>query len=146
MSALPPIMRDQRRIDADHLNLLAIFHFISAGFACLGLVFLFGHYMLFHTMMTNPQMWKTSPQAPDPAQFFAVFRWFYVVFGTWLVASGLLNLISAFCLRRRTHRTFSIVVACINCIYMPLGTILGAFTIIVLVRDTVRELYEAQPR
>lgn len=144
MNALPPIMRDQRRIDADHLNLLAIFHFIAAGFACFGLLFLFGHYMLFHTIMTNPRMWNPPPgkSGPDPAQFFAVFRWFYVVFSVWFLASGALNLISGFCLRARKARTFSIVVACINCIYMPLGTALGVFTIVVLVRDSVRELYE----
>jgi hypothetical protein len=32
MSELPPLPRDQRKIDADHLNLLAIFHFVGAGF------------------------------------------------------------------------------------------------------------------
>jgi hypothetical protein len=28
---LPPLPRDQRKIDADHLNLLAIVHFVGAG-------------------------------------------------------------------------------------------------------------------
>ncbi|HET7558140.1 MAG TPA: hypothetical protein VFK08_08725 [Rhodanobacteraceae bacterium] len=146
MIDLPPIMRDQRRIDADHLRLLAIFHFIAAGFALLGLLFLWGHYTLMHVFMSDPKMW-TSPhvrQGPDPAEFFAMFRWFYVVMGLWFFASGVLNLISAFCLRARRCRTFSIVVACINCLYMPLGTILGVFTILVLARDTVREAYETQ--
>jgi hypothetical protein len=37
---LPPLPRDQRKIDADHLNLLAIFHFVGAGLAVLGILFL----------------------------------------------------------------------------------------------------------
>jgi len=36
MNALPPILRDQRKIDAEHLRLLAIFHFIAAGLHALG--------------------------------------------------------------------------------------------------------------
>ena len=35
MIELPPLPRDQRKIDADHLNLLAIFHFVGAGLALL---------------------------------------------------------------------------------------------------------------
>jgi len=31
MNPLPPFPRDQRKIDTDHLNLLAIFHFVGAG-------------------------------------------------------------------------------------------------------------------
>jgi len=145
MSDQPPVMRNQRKIDADHLRLLAIFHFIAAGFALLAILFLWGHYTLMHMFMSNPKMWTPrTQQGPDPAEFFAMFRWIYAFIALWLVASGALNLISAFCLRARKCRTFSIVVACINCLYMPLGTILGVFTILVLARDTVREVYEAQ--
>jgi hypothetical protein len=59
------------------------------------------------------------------------------------VTSGVLNVISGLCLRARKGRTFSLVVAGINCLYIPLGTLLGVFTIIVLLRDSVRELYAA---
>ena len=33
MNELPPLPRDQRKIDADHLNLPASFHFVGAGLA-----------------------------------------------------------------------------------------------------------------
>jgi hypothetical protein len=33
---LAPLPRDQRKIDADHLKLLAIFHFVGAGLAVWG--------------------------------------------------------------------------------------------------------------
>jgi hypothetical protein len=64
-------------------------------------------------------------------------------FGAWFPASGVLNVISGLCLRARKYRAFSLVVACVNCLHIPLGTVLGVFTIVVLVRDSVRELYEA---
>ena len=37
---LPPLPRDQRKIDTKHLNLPAIFHFIGSGLAVLGILFL----------------------------------------------------------------------------------------------------------
>jgi len=105
-----------------------------------------GHYALMHAFMSNPKMWTSpsQPNAPNPAEFFAIFRWFYLVFGLWFIVSGVLNILSGLSLRVRKHRIFSIVVACINCLYMPLGTILGVFTILVLARDTVSEAYAAQ--
>jgi hypothetical protein len=39
---------------------------------------------------------------------------------------------------------FAGVVAGINCLHIPLGTVLGVFTIVVLIRDSVRELYSAR--
>jgi Na+-driven multidrug efflux pump len=143
MSELPPLPRDQRKIDADHLNLLAIFHFVGAGLALLGILLLLAHFAMMHALLDNPKMWENQKQGPPPAEFFAIFKWFYLVFAVWFVGSGILNVISGLCIRARKHRTFSMVVAGINCLHMPLGTVLGVFTLIVLIRDSVRELYEA---
>jgi len=143
MSELPPLPRDQRKIDADHLKLLAICHFVGAGLALLGILFLLAHYATFHAFFANPKMWENQKQSPPPAEFFAIFKWFYLVFAVWFIGSGALNVVSGLCIRARKHRTFSMIVAGINCIHIPLGTVLGVFTIIVLIRDSVRELYEA---
>ncbi|HVJ46578.1 MAG TPA: hypothetical protein VM511_09360 [Luteolibacter sp.] len=48
-------------------------------------------------------------------------------------------------LTARKHPTFCFVVACIQCINMPLGTLLGVFTILVLNRPSVRALFIAGP-
>jgi hypothetical protein len=144
MSELPPLPRDQRKIDADHLKLLSIFHFVAAGLALLGILFIVGHYALFHTFLSNRNMWENQKQGPPPAEFFAMFKWFYLVFAVWTISSGVLNLVSGLFIRARKHRTFSLIVAGINCLHIPLGTVLGVFTIIVLMRDSVRELYEAE--
>jgi len=143
MTELPPIPRDQRKIDASHLQLLSIFHFVGAGLAVIGLLFLLAHYAMFHVIFANPKIWENQKQALPPAEFFAMLKWFYLIFGVWFLASGVLNLISGLFIRARKHRTFSLVVAGINCLHIPLGTVLGVFTIIVLIRDSVQETYEA---
>ena len=149
MNELPPLPRDQRKIDADHLKLLAIFHFIGAGLALLGILLLLVHFTIFHMVFENPTFWQNQKQGaggPPPAIFFTLLKFFYLVFGTWFLISGILNVISGLCLRVHKHRTFSLVVAGINCLHLPLGTVLGVFTIIVLLRGSVRELYEGPPR
>jgi hypothetical protein len=143
MSDLPPLPRDQRKIDADHLNLLAIFHFVGAGLALLGILLLLAHFTIMHTFLANPEMWRNQKQTLPPAELFAIMKWFYLVIAVWFVGSGILNLISGLCLYTRKHRTFSMIVAGINCVHMPLGTVLGVFTLIILMRDSVREVYEA---
>lgn len=144
MSELPPLTRDQRKVDERHLEILSIFHFVGAGLALIGILFLFLHYEFMHSFFTNPAFWQNQKQPPpfSPTQFFNLFKWFYIIFGMWFLVSGILNVISGFCLRAKRYRTFSLVVAGINCLHIPLGTVLGVFTIIVLVRDSVRELYE----
>jgi hypothetical protein len=142
MNALPPLPRDQRKVDADHLKLLSIFHFIGAGLALLGILFLLVHFAVFNAVFNNPKLWENQKQAMPPKELFAALKWVYLFVGSWFLVSGALNVISALCLRARKHRTFSMVVAGINCLHVPLGTVLGVFTIIVLIRDSVRELYE----
>ncbi|MDE3098140.1 MAG: hypothetical protein KGJ88_01570 [Verrucomicrobiota bacterium] len=140
----PPAQRNQRNIDTDHLDLLAVFHFIGAGLAVLGIFFLIMHFTAFHILMSHAQAWQNQSQMPvSPAELFAIFQVFYLFVGAWFLASAVLNLVSGLFIRARQHRTFSLVVAGLNCLHIPLGTILGVFTIIVLLRDSVRELYDA---
>ena len=63
MTELPPLIRDQRKADVDHLRLLSIFHFVGAGLAVLGLGFLAVHYLFFHAFLNNPEMWKNQKGA-----------------------------------------------------------------------------------
>lgn len=144
MSDLPPLLRDQRKADADHLRMLAIFHYVFAGLSVLGLAFLAVHYAFMHTMFSHPEMWKNANGAAlPPREFLEMFVWFYVFFAVVCVAVGIGNLVSARFLQKRTNRVFSLVIACVDFLQFPFGTVLGVFTVIVLMRDSVRELYAA---
>ena len=146
MTDLPPLPRTQRTIDAKHLQLLSIFHFVGAGLAFLGILFVAAHFAVVHSVFGNPSFWQQQKQPVPPPQLMALFKWFYLVMALWFIVSGALNIISGLCLRARKYQTFSIVVAAINCLHLPLGTILGVFTIVVLMRDSVGELYQASGR
>jgi hypothetical protein len=139
---MAPLPRDQRKIDEDHLNLLSIFHFVGAGLALLGILFLIAHFMFMHFIFMSPDLWKAQRGGPPPAAFFGIFIIFYIIGGTFLLVMGILNVMSGLFLRERKNRTFSMVVAGINCLHFPLGILLGVFTIIVLCRESVRRLYE----
>jgi len=142
MNPLPQLLRDQRKVDAEHLNLLAIFHFVIAGLGLLGIAFLLLHYALMSTIFDNPKMWEGQKGGPPPAEFFAIFKVLYAVGAVFFVGFGVVNVISGLSIRARKRRTFSLVVAGLNCILIPLGTALGVFSIVVLMRDSVRELYQ----
>jgi hypothetical protein len=46
------------------------------------------------------------------------------------------------CLGRRKHYTYCFVMACAACLFHPFGVVLGVFTIIVLLRPSVKELFD----
>src|SRR6266566_5046794 len=143
-STLPQevLIQNQRKRDQEHLKLVAIFHFVVAGLALAGTGFLFVHYFIMHTAFSNPEMWKSQQGAtPPPKEFFEAFIWMYIFFGAVAVLAFVLNLVSAIFLLQKRHRIFSIIVGGLNCLQIPFGTALGVFTIIVLSRDSVREVY-----
>jgi hypothetical protein len=44
-------------------------------------------------------------------------------------------------LLKRKFRMFSLVVAGLDCVQIPFGTVLGVFTLVILLRDSVRDSY-----
>jgi hypothetical protein len=120
---------------------LAIFHFVFGGLALFGIGFLAVHYAIFHAVFSDPQMWKHQGDIMPPKAFLDVFVWFYVFMGViFLIGLGL-NALSGLFLLRKTNRLFSLIVAGLDCLQLPFGTALGVFTIVVLSRETVRQLY-----
>jgi hypothetical protein len=150
--SFPPVLTSaagerQRMDDVEQIKLLSIFHFVVAGLALAGILFLLVHYLMMNTLFSNPMIWKSSRNVtPPPKELFAIFIWFYFFLGGALVAGSLLNLLSGIFLLQRRHRVFSLVVAGLNCLQIPFGTVLGVFTIVVLSRGSVRVVYERDNR
>ncbi len=143
MNQPPPLAPYQEQIDASNLKLLAIFHYISAGLSLLGLLFIIAHYAIMRTVFASPEIWKKS-DAP-PFDIIGMMKWFYLALGLIAVIFAIINLLSGLYIQQRKNRPFSLVVAGINCIHMPLGTVLGVFTIVVLIRDSVVRMYSSRP-
>ncbi len=132
----------------EHLNLLMIFQFIYSGLLFLGFGFLYLHYRLLSYFLTQEAFQKEMAQsAPfNTAEFFHLFKWFYLAMGVFLLTKIILNLLSGFFMKARTHRMFSTVIGGLNCVFVPLGTVLGVFTILILQSNETKSLYEEQIR
>ena len=130
--------------DKEHLRLLAIFHYVVAGLAAL-----FSFFALLYTTVGAIFIFAARHGTPKPGEELPpeFLGWIFVVLGLLLfllgVAMAICILIAGQCLSRRIHYTFALVMACIECLFIPFGTILGVFTIIALSRESVKELFAA---
>jgi len=132
----------RRRQDRSQLKLLAIFHFVLGAFMLLSIGFLFAHYFIMQTVFRNPEMMKTQGNVPfSPNDVLRIMMVFYVIGGVFCILGSALNVVSGLLLLRRKYRVFSIVIAALDCLMIPLGTALGVFTIVVLSRESVAEAY-----
>lgn len=120
--------------DEQYLKLLSIFHYVVGGlagfFACFPLIhFCFGVAMLVGAI----------EGAPAFVGLLVVFLATLVILGGW--ALGVCLIIAGRKLAKRKNYMFCLVMAAISCVFMPFGTALGVFTIIVLMRPSVKELF-----
>ena len=125
--------------DEQHIRLLSIFHYVVAGLAGLCALFPIIHLVLGVALLTGQLGADTDePGAGLVGTFFVVFA------GAWIVSGLLFAVLLAVAglnLARHQRYMFCLVMAGVGCIFMPFGTVLGVFTIIVLMRDSVKQLF-----
>jgi len=124
----------------EHLKLLSLFHYIVGGLTALFACFPFIHLAIGIAILRGAMDGKEA--APHfIGWIFVVIAAVFILLG-WIMAG--LIIAAGRKLRRRTARTFCLVVAGIECLIVPFGTVLGVFTIVVLMQDSARELFAAQ--
>jgi len=124
--------------DAEHLRLLSVFHYVLAG-----LNVLFGFfpsiYIFMGSMIISGKFGSSTVAKPDPN------GWIFIIVGVLMSlliwGMALAFFLSGRWLGARRNWTFCFVIACISCAGFPLGTALGVFTIMVLVRPSVKALF-----
>lgn len=125
--------------DESNLDLLATFHYIVGG-----LTALFSCFFLIHVAIGIAMLFGAFDGRDAPPKFLA---WLFILFPAVFIVAGwtLAGFIVAAGrkLKRRLSRTFCLVVAGIECMLMPFGTVLGVFTIVVLMKDSVKQLFAA---
>lgn len=129
-----------------HLRLLSIFHYVYGGIvAVFSLIWLI-YVVLGIFMATSPGF--VDAKGPGEAPPEAV-GWILSGFGLVLMVIGwsvaALLIVAGRNLSRLRHHTYCMVIAAIACIFMPLGTVLGVFTLVVLTKPDVKELFEHRP-
>lgn len=128
----------RRILDAEHLRLLSLFHYVSGGvtlafslFFGMGLVFMGA---MFALMPPPPH----GPGLRGPPVVMFVFFGLFCVLG---IAYGVLEVVAGRLISRRRRRVFTLVVAIPRLVFIPYGIILSIFTLLVLERASVKQLY-----
>ncbi len=129
-------------IDEEHLRLLTIGHYITGGL-CIAFASIFIiHFLFIVAMALSPELFGNAQGAQGTPD--GIMRIFAVILGFIILAGwtfGGLTIYAGRCIKRRTHRALTFVMACLNTMFIPFGTVLGVFTLIVLTRPNVRRLY-----
>ena len=128
--------------DEEHLQLLSVFHYAVGGLT--GLFALFPVFHLVFGLFFIFASERFAGHGPPPPAFIG---WIFVIAAMVLITIGwtLAACIVAAgrCLAKRKRYTFCLVMAAIECIVIPFGTVLGVFTIVVLTRESVKALFSS---
>src|SRR5439155_27325565 len=128
--------------DREHLRLLATFHYIVGGLAAL-----FSFFPLLYTTIGAIFIFAARHGTPKPGEDLPLefLGWIFVGLGSFSlllgIAMAICILIAGRCFSRFKCYSFTLVIACVECLFIPFGTILGVFTIIVLSRESVKALF-----
>lgn len=126
--------------DLQHLKILSIFHYLVGGLiAVIASAFLF-HFVVGVMMIVSPASMGGSPPPPP------LLGWLFALGGGgavlcgWTIGIGMM--LAGRFLSRRKHPLFCTVMAGIATLWQPFGTVLGVFTLLVLLRPSVKRLFE----
>ena len=125
--------------DREHLRLLAVFHYVVGGIAALFASIFLVHVCMGFLMTMRPE---TFGSGEAPPAFVGVL---FLVLGSvallvgWSFAGCLIY--AGRCLLQTRRYMFCLVTAAISCAFAPFGTVLGVFTILVLLRPSVKALF-----
>jgi len=126
----------------DHLRLLSIFHYIVGGLAVLFGCFPLGHVAIGMAMLTGVIPAQSSEDEAIMGIMGSVFAFIGAVVILMMWALGICTVLAGKYLRQRRNRTFCFVVAGILTVFFPFGTVLGVFTLVVLLKPEVKDLFE----
>jgi hypothetical protein len=126
----------------EHVRLLAIFHYIVSGLAAL-----FSFFPLLYTIVGSIFIFAARHGTPKPGEELPpeFLGWIFIVLGSLLfllgIAIAICILMAGRSLARHRHYWFAFAIACVECLFIPFGTILGVFTIVALSRESVKEIF-----
>ena len=129
--------------DLEHLKLLGIFHYIWGALACVvGLIGVV--YVLIGIVALNSPA-SSSEDSASPAVLGGIFIGIGIFLFLVCEIYGILTIMAGG--KYRKHQGgywFCFVLAVITCLNVPIGTVLGVFSIMVLNRPTVKALFRGE--
>ncbi len=128
--------------DLEQLRLLSIFHYVWGGILAVTGLFPVLHLGIGIALLTGI-FDRPGDVPPRMVGWLFVGISLLVMAASWIFA--VCALLAGRFLARRAHRDFCMVVAALECLLAPLGTILGVFTIVILSRPSVRACFDDSP-
>lgn len=127
-----------------YLKALEVCHYVWGGLSCLlgliPIIHIVLGWMILHGSW--PDGGLVEPDAPFSVQFMGkLFFWGGIAAVVLAQTMGILNIVSGRFMAKRRHRLFSMIIAGVNCLSIPLGTVLGVFTFVLLSNEDVRRDY-----
>ena len=126
--------------NAEQLRLPAIFHDILGGLAALLSLIPLGQLLLASFIFNNIDQLSGNSGAP------AAIGLLFAVMASILFLLGITLAVCCIAVGRflgwRSHYMFCLVIAGIECLLFPFGTALGSFSIIVLVQEPVKQMFQ----
>jgi hypothetical protein len=136
-------------VDHDRLKVLEIAYYIAGAMTILTVSIFLIHFTVCLIFGLNPQLLENHGAAsgrhdsPPPQAFFLGFA---AIIGTIILLGwifGAFQIYAARCLRARRNYLFIMIVAGLECVFIPWGTALGVFTFVVMNRLSARALFPA---
>ena len=125
--------------DEKHLKLLTTFHYIFGGLTGLTALVPMGGLVFGIWLLNNANNTIQGSQEAYIRTFPFIFLCLIsILLGSFFTVC--IFLIGRF-LSLRKHYLFCLIMAWIECLFTPLGVILGVFSIIVLLRESVKKLF-----
>lgn len=126
--------------DLEHLRWLRIGYIVHGI-----LFFLIGLFPVAHLVVGVMMLMGAFEGGKDaPPQFMGIF---FIAIALFIMVGaavmGVLNLIVARALKTRTRYVFCIVISALNLMFSPVGIVIGIFSLIVLLRESVKQLFDA---
>jgi hypothetical protein len=136
--------------DEKNLGTLAIFHYVVGAllalFSCIFLIYVAMGVAMLCSPAGGP-FDQPHAHTADPAP--AVVAWVFIALGAggtlfgWAMAAA--TIVAGRSITARRRHVFCVVVGALLCLWMPFGTILGVFTLILLTKPHVKALFEPKP-
>ncbi len=123
-----------------NLRAVEIFHYVYGALTCFGGLFVLLLVAL-GGFLGSDWMMENATEAPPP-WLGSLLSGVGLGLFLFIEAIGILNIYSGRCIAKRKHRTLSMVVAAFDCLNIPLGLILGIFTLVTLSDEAVKREYE----
>ncbi len=129
--------------DDGYLTALSVCHYVIGGLiALVSSIFIVHIVMGIAVLSGKLNMQGSSANQPVSPAFMG---YVFVILGSIAVAFGwtlgALNIYSGLCISRRRRHMYSLIVAGVNCMWFPIGTALGVFTFVVLLKQSVKDMY-----